>query len=258
MGTVSYRRRVLRRRKEPRQERSAAGIPVFRYEAQERGWTPAAPSPDGWHEAVDDHREQHLGPSASVIHEIASDLVHIDLHLHEPSVLRPFWTIATGGVSDLATAAPEEMAEYRRIELLTYLPAAWTDRSWGPGPGASDVAWWPLGMLKEVGRFVHEYRTWVGPGHTIALGGEDHDPLTPGSLLTSVLLLQPVLEADSFDELRVDGTRCRFLWVCPITEAEEQLTLEQGTSALDDLMDRHQLAREIDPGRACMVTGRRP
>lgn len=128
----------------------------------------------------------------------------------------------------------------------------------GPGTGRSRCGVWPLGMLKEVGRFVHEYRTWVGPGHTIALGGEDHDPLTPGSLLTSVLLLQPVFEADSFDELRVDGTRCRFLWVCPITEAEGQLTLEKGTSAPYDLMDQHKLAKEIDPGRACMVSGRRP
>lgn len=229
---------------------------MYRYEAEQRELMTPAAARGPRQEALRAHCDLYLGESAGVFVELVSDLVHIDLLMHEPSDLRPFWTIVTSGVSDLATAAPNEAAQYRRIELLTYLPASWPVRSWGAR--GSDEAWWPARMLKEVGRFVHQHRTWIAPGHTIGLGGERHTPLTPGSLLTSVILLAPLFEADSFDELSMGSTPCRFVWVCPITEAEERLTLEQDASDLFALMNQHQLPKEIDPHRACMVTGRRP
>lgn len=231
-------------------------MPIFRHEGGSRDVTPPSPPPRGWRRAVDAHCEEHLGACPGVFHELLSDRVHLDLHPHPPTPYRPRWTVVTGGVSDLETAAPEAMAPYRRIELLAYLPPSWPVQSWGPR--GTEEAWWPARMLKDLGRLVHDHQTWLGPGHTVALGGERHKPFVRSSLLTSVILIGPGYEAATFDRLSIDGIPCRFLWACPITEGEERLALEQGAEVLYELMDRHHLPREIDPHRACMVTGRAP
>jgi hypothetical protein len=149
-------------------------------------------------------------------------------------------------------AVPDADAERRYCELLTYLPATWNMQG-----DLSEAAWWPAALLKQIGQFVHEQATWLGEGHTVVVS-EPGEIYVQGTLVSAALIRAPSIEPPEFDELTIDKTPCRFLWAFPITDAETDLKLERGAGALLELFDEHALDHVLDPGRACMVTGRTP
>ncbi|MGH3097094.1 MAG: suppressor of fused domain protein [Streptosporangiales bacterium] len=207
------------------------------------------PAEEAWRDAVEEHCDQYLGPCPNVIAETSSDLVRIDLDPYLPAHNRDRTTVLTVGVSTRATKAPDAMASYRRIELFTYLAANWSY-------GTDEAHWWPCRMLKDVGRLVHRYDTWYAPGQL--LGGDAEEPLTDDSLLTGVVLLPPVYEDPSFDQLEIDGESCRFLWAFPLTTPEIEFAQDRGVSRLLELMAERDVQLPLDARRACMVTGKKP
>jgi hypothetical protein len=82
----------------------------------------------------------------------------------------------------------------------------------------------------------------------------------PPRAFTATIAAKPSreVEDEDFDELAIEGTSCHFLWAFPITEAETNLKLEHGMRALLRLIEEQELSHVLDPGRACLVTGRRP
>ena len=142
---------------------------------------------------------------------------------------------------------PAGLEDRQHCELLTYLPV-----DWEPG----DVTmWWPAALLRLLGQFVHEHQTWLDVGHTVTLS-EPGAVYAPGTNISAVLLRAPTVE--SFQQLMIDGTSCRFLWAFPITEAECDFALEQGPEALLSIIETQAPSHMIDPGRACLLRGRRP
>lgn len=210
----------------------------------------ATPGSDRWHDLLDAHCERFLGDCPSALGEIVpSSQFRITLYPHLPSAERPWLTVRTAGISDYPMSVPERREGQRYCELLTYLPPDWELE----GP----EGWWPGRMLKQLGQFVHENETWFGKGHTVVISdpGETYSPAT---LVSAALLRAPEIEQEEFGDLAIEGTRCRFLWAFPITEAETNLKLEHGTEALRALIDQHELSHVLDPRRACLVTGRKP
>ena len=179
--------------------------------------------------------------------------VSITLCPHLATAERSWLTLRTAGVSDYQMAVPKEMNERRYCELLTYLPSSWQIL----GADTSDAQWWPARLLKQLGQFVHEQETWFADGHTVVVS-EFGETYSAGTLVTAALLLAPRIEPPEFDELVIDGTPCRFLWVFPITEAEVQFKLEHGADALLELMSNQKVSHVLDPGRACLLTGQQP
>lgn len=233
-------------------------IPFERKPSPADGDPPTPPSSPGsprWHEILEAHCERFLGPCPTALGEIVQGPIPLTLYPHLPSPERPWHTPRTGGVSDYAMSVPAGMEERRYCELLTYLPAHWDLE--GVGAKTSEEAWWPAALLKQLGQFVHEQSTWFGEGHTVVVA-EPGETYAPGTLVSAALLRAPEIEPAEFDELVIDGVPCRFLWVFPITEAETNLKLEQGAGALLELIEEHGLSHVLDPGRACLVTGRRP
>jgi hypothetical protein len=209
---------------------------------------PAAQPAPAWRQALDRHCERFLGACPTLAHELVSDVAHLDLHPHQPADHRPWITLRTGGVSEIATRPPHEMVAYRHVELLTYLPPTW-DLSHRDG-------WWPGRMLKQIGRHVHLEETWLGPGHTLTLGDGDL-PIAPGTPFTGAMLLPPSSEPAAFDLLEIAGIPVRFLWVVPLTTPEIDYKLAHGSQGLLDLMREGRLPRVVDPDRRCLVSGRR-
>lgn len=90
-------------------EYSESGSPIHRYDDSENdkpGWTPPDMD-DSSIEAISDHIEKHIGPIDNVWHELISDLVHLDVHQVAPTPDRPWWTLATSGMSDIPMSVPE-------------------------------------------------------------------------------------------------------------------------------------------------------
>lgn len=206
------------------------------------------PAEEAWRDAIEEHCDRFLGPCPNVVAETSSDLVRIDLDPYLPAHNRERTTLLTVGVSTKATVAPDAMAQYRHIELFTYLPSNWSY-------GTDEAHWWPCRMLKDVGRLVHRLETWYAPGQL--LGGDPEEALTDESLLTGVVLLPPVYEDPAFDQLEIDGKSCRFLWAFPLTTPEIEFAQERGVSRLLELMAERDVQLPLDSRRACMITGKK-
>jgi len=82
------------------------GSGILRHAARERAWEPAGAGDWDTIEAIDRHIARHFGPIATVWHEVVSDLVHIDVHVVEPSAERPSFTLVTSGMSDGPMTVP--------------------------------------------------------------------------------------------------------------------------------------------------------
>lgn len=210
----------------------------------------ASPGSERWHDELDAHCERFLGPCPSALGEVVpSSPFVVTLYPHLPSSERPWLTLRTAGVSDYPMAVPTGREEQRYCELLTYLPPDWELEG--------SEGWWPGALLKQLGQFVHESSTWFGEGHTVVVC-EPGETYAPGTLVSAALLRAPETEPDEFVELAIDTTQCHFLWAFPITEAETNLKLQHGTAPLLALIEEHGLSHVLDPGRACLVTGRHP
>ena len=169
----------------------------------------------------------------TVLHEVVSDLVHIDVHVLKPTDDRDFYVLYTTGMSDLPMNLPPQFKKYkalRRAELFMYIPAD-TD--------VSERDFWAYGLLKFLARFPHEYKTWLAQGHTIP--NYDYEPIVEGSELSCAILLE------MFEGIT---TKCKkgikFYYVAPISEAETQYKLENGVDALIDKFDEHNVPIVVD------------
>jgi hypothetical protein len=96
-------------------ERSESGAPIYRHQPRERPFEPAAGDEESI-QAITRHIGQYVGPPARVFHELISDLVHIDLHLVEPTAERDYCTLVTSGMSDRPMPAPQGSEDSRSKE----------------------------------------------------------------------------------------------------------------------------------------------
>lgn len=219
------------------EDRTGDGAPIYRYgaSAHDGEWRPAAQSLYG--EEIVRHMEGVFpGREISVLHEIMSELVHIDVYLMHPSEREPFYVLFTGGMSDLAMTLPEDLLpQYQhleRAEVMIFLPADWNIR--GIGGVAADTAqrdYWPVGLLKSLARFPHEYDTWLGHGHSMP-NGEDYTPYDESTALCGVVLTG--LRDDIGLMSARDGTPVNFYMAVPVYREEMEYKLEHGADALLD------------------------
>jgi Suppressor of fused protein (SUFU) len=154
-------------------EYSESGVRIYRYEAEEKPFQVAEGDAEAL-QAIEGHIEKHIGKIETVMHEIVSDLIHIDVHIVEPTAERNFYTLITSGMSDLPMTVPDECEEFKFAELLICLPASW-DMPKVYDTMADEEHWWPIRCLKYLARFPHEYDTWLCENHTIPNG----DPPEP-------------------------------------------------------------------------------
>jgi hypothetical protein len=171
---------------------SPGGSQVYQYDKPaSEGWS--APAQSRRLESLQQHFDRFFGEGDSVFHEIVSDLVHIDVHMIAPRPERDWWTLYTTGMSDRPMTVPWGAAEKRFAELILALPPGWKIDSLKATPAPEDLErwYWPFRWIKTLARFPHEYRTWLGPGHTIP-NGDPPKPFAPTTRMCGWLLLPPV------------------------------------------------------------------
>ena len=226
------------------EEVSEAGTAIKRYTARERSSEPAFGGEDL--EAISNHIEKHVGKIATVYHELISDLVHVDVHIVEPTDDKPYYTLVTSGMSDKPMQAQEGAEDCRHAELLISLPATWQ---------MSEEAlkdkhnYWPIRWLKMLARFPHEFDTWIWYGHTLP-NGERAEPYADNTKLCCALLLQPALAPEEFSELKVSEEKTiYFLSFVPIYAEEMTFKLKNGLDPLLQRFAQHEINEVLDIGR---------
>ncbi|MEQ8820401.1 MAG: suppressor of fused domain protein [Sumerlaeia bacterium] len=168
-----------------------------------------------------------FGEDFNVNHELIPMVPHLDVYIFEPTEQRPFYTLITGGMSDVPMTIPDELdepGELRRSELLLY---------------ANENKPEYAQLLRFLARMPHEFQTWLGPGHTVP-NGDPPKPFFEKSKLTTALLLPPIVEEDQGlrERLTIKGDPVNPYWVTFLTDRETNLKLRRGTEAILNLFER--------------------
>ena len=236
-------------------ETSPGGSVIHRHEDQENhGWRPPA-APGVFAGEVEKHFEALFpGRKTFVFHEIVSDLIHVDVSVMQPTKKDNFYVMYTTGMSDLPMTLPDNIKErddLKYAELFMFLPD-----SWNPGKEftiSTDMPYkdfWPIQMIKFLARFPHEYKTWLGYGHTIP-NGQDYEPILEGSDMSGMLLLE--LDENFSPLVLKNGEKVHLYMTMPITRAEMEYKLKHGMSELDKKFSEQDLQLVIDMYRKSVV-----
>ena len=86
--------------------------------------------------------------------------------------------------------------------------------------------------------------------HTVPNG----KPMTAKiSLLTSFLFLPPYFENKNFSKFKIDKDLVDFLWMIPITEAEREFAVKNGSKALEEEFIKANLDQTLDESRKSVI-----
>lgn len=190
---------------------------------------------DDFLEQRESHYIRFFGPlTEPVMHSTDAKVPHIDVYQFKPTAQRPYWTLITGGMSDMRQpGVPEELSP--RAEIMLY---------------ASQPTGWMFNVLKGLAEMPFDDDTFLHWRHTVPNGM----PMTAKpSLLTNFFFLPPYFEPQGFDRLRIEGDRVNILWMIPITDEELAFKLENGGDALEELFVENRLPQVIDETRGSLV-----
>ena len=229
------------------EEYSPGGSAIYRYQTPEdRGFRPPEDVCVSM-EAVEKHMESIFpGGDGFVYHEMVSDLVHIDVHVLRGPREDDGLVLYTTGMSDLPMSLPEEISDREDLkyaELYMILPGGWD--LGGEGSSPKDLPYesvWPIQMLKFLARFPHEYKTWLGWGHSIP-NGPDYAPVCPGLGFGGAVLTQPSLVPPLETE---DGKLIHFYMVVPAYKQEIEYKLKYGMEGLHQRFVEGKLSMALD------------
>jgi hypothetical protein len=168
-----------------------------------------------------------FGESDTVLHELLPLIPHIDVYRFPPNRKRDFFTFVTGGMSDLPMNAPAELGvDYRRAEIVFYSTENRDDYS---------------ELLRRLAHFVHDNNTWLHWGHTMP-NGQPPEALFGTDNLDTLFFMPSIVRPDSSlgERLQIESEPVNLIWCVPITAAECELKLKNGTDALYNLFDKNE------------------
>lgn len=227
------------------QEYSESGAPIFRHERRKHDFEPAFGDSEAI-EQITGHIDAHVGRPANVFHELVSELVHLDVHVVDPTPERDYYTLVTSGMSDRPMAVPEGAEEFRYAELLICLPPTWKleQRDF-----KDEANFWPVRWLKMLARLPHEYDTWLAPGHTVP-NGDPPRPFARNTGLCCALVADPVLFNAGFRRLYAGPEKTiNFLALVPLYREEMDFKLRHGYEALAERLAEAGVTELLDVRR---------
>jgi len=201
------------------------------------------PGTEGFAQARETAYERLFGGEPlSVSHEVVPMIPHVDVYTFKRSLEgKDVYSLVTGGMSDLAMTLPRRADEQvpRRVELIFYCSE----------PRAEYIS-----TLHAVAHFPHATKSWFGQGHTMP-NGNPPGPLWSTKDLDTLFFLQPIVKRDQTlpSELILGGQPVHFLWVVPITTAECNFKLNNGSNAMLDLFQQNRHPYVFDPDRKSYV-----
>jgi hypothetical protein len=215
---------------------------IIRHEARMRDFEVAIGDEQNI-EAIANHIEKHIGPIETVLHEIISDLVHVDIHVVKPTEDRPFVTLVTSGMSDRPMTVPEGAEELQFAELMITLPDDWPlDQE----SFEDENHYWPIRWLKTLARLPHEYETWLGSCHTVP-NGDPAEPLADRTDFCGFMLLYPPSTPEEFHTLKIDDEKqVQFYSLFPLYQEEMDLKVARGADALIERFIKYEIGDIVD------------
>lgn len=192
--------------------------------------------------AIDEHIQKYFGEAPTVLHEIKSEDIHVDVYVVPPTEKRNYYTLITMGMGAHEMNTPEELENKSRAELLMCLPPDWKI-------GEDALEWyWPIGMLKSLTHLPIDCDTWLGWGHTV----DNQAELGPNTKLCGSLLVHPEDVEDGADECVLpNGDVVNFLEVIPLYREEMEFKIDNDTTELLKAMNGVNHIVDINRPNSC-------
>lgn len=172
------------------------------------------------------HREE------KVFYEQSPEFLQVEIHMLEAPAKTDFHVLYTVGMSALPmTLPPELLPQYQgleRCELVVLLPPEWQLPLAEDGRTENRL-WWPVHILRYLSRFPHEYKTWLGWGHTVP-NSAAYEPYDESTQLCGTLLAALQEEISVF--YAKDGTQINFYNLIPLYKEEMEGQQKEGTEVL--------------------------
>ncbi len=183
-------------------------------------------------EAVEEHIVRCFGQVETVLHELVSPDIHVDIYVVAPSEERNYYTLLTMGMGAHRMNVPKELAEYKleRAELAIALPSDWKLNQ----ESMQDERWyWPIRLLKALARLPIVNDTWLAWGHTM----DNTKTFAENTELCAFILTgaQSPVEGCQICILP-DGDEVNFYQVLPLYRNELEYKLQHDADALLDRM----------------------
>jgi hypothetical protein len=181
-------------------------------------------------EAIANHIEKHLGDPETVLHEIFSEYVHVDIHVVKPTKKRPYWFLVTSGMSDKPMTTPPGLEELAFTELAIAVPARWNVLD-----VSNEELSWPIVWLKSLARFPHVFETWIFYGHSMPM---EEDIAAKGTKFVAAVLDYDSELPRSFQRLKVGKTSTYFMTPHPLYQEELDYLLANDSDALSKALQQ--------------------
>lgn len=169
-----------------------------------------------------------------VYRETNPEFLQVDVFVMKAPTKADFHVLYTTGMSALPMTLPQEfLPQYRdleRAELLLLLPAEWDILTgYETDADVPDALWWPVTLMKYLARFPHEYKTWLGWGHTLP-NSADYVPYDSSTELCGAMLgaLQEQISVFRTE----DDTQINLYTVMPLYREEMAYRQTAGAEAL--------------------------
>lgn len=232
-----------------KQEVSPGGSAIYRYEALQDRELQTPTRIGVYASEVEAHFETLFpGRESRVLHEIVSDLIHVDIHVMWPTAAEPFFVVYTTGMSDLPMTVPKEIEPAQRrdlelAELYLFLPGDWP---LSPDSPPEENAFWPIGIMKAMARFPHQYKTWLAYGHTVP-NGPDYAPLHKSVGFGGVAFNCGTGPLSTMTAK--DGRLLHLYQMLPLYKEEIEYKLKFGMEGLQKVFEEKGLEPVLDPKR---------
>lgn len=232
-----------------KQEVSPGGSTIYRYdELKDEGLR--TPKQIGVYASEVEAHFETLFPNreSRVLHEIVSDLIHVDIHVMWPTEEAPFFVAYTTGMSDLPMSIPSDIPpkgrkELELAELYLFLPGDWP---LSPDSPPEESAFWPIGMMKAMARFPHLYQTWLAYGHTVP-NGPEYAPLHRSVGFGGVVFNCGTGPLSTMTAK--DGRLLHLYQMIPLYKEEIEYKLKYGMEGLQKVFQEKELSPVLDPKR---------
>ena len=199
-------------------------------------------------EAIEGHIQQYFGNFETVLHELSSPDIHVDICVVPPSEEHDYYTLVTMGMGAHRMNVPEELAEYKleRAELAIALPKDWKLKY----EDMKNERWyWPIRLLKDLARLPIASDTWLGFGHTL----DQQEDFAENTKLCAAILTGPQGTEDGSEVcILPSGEEVNFYQVIPLYRDELEYKLAHDADALLDKMNG--ISFVVEPDRQDAIT----
>ncbi len=206
------------------------------------------------------HIEKFVGLKSSVLHEIVSASVHIDVHVVEPTNEIPYTVLLTSGMSDQDMKVPNgavPKSDYELAEIIAFLPPDWPVEDFNSVAGSPDEnppGYYPIFWVKYYARKVHEQNIAMS-WYSTSANGNPASPIGDDTEMTGFLLAPAILlDKDALIIPTVDNRKIRLLNLVPITTDEMSFAIKKGGMALCEKLNRPEKF-VFDPKRVSVLEG---